>query len=146
MERSYPKIPGGDTMAIADEILDLEHRFWQTMISRDVETATALMGDSSIITGAQGVSQIDKASFARMLTGGAWKLLDYNFDEVKVIAPTADVAVIGYKVVEHVEFEGRSIELRAADASTWVRQAGEWVCVLHTESVLGDPFGRDRAA
>ena len=132
-------------MAIADEILDLEHRFWQTMISRDVETATAMMGDSSIITGAQGVSQIDRESFARMLTGGAWTLLDYSFDEVKVISPAPDVAVIGYKVVEHVEFEGRPIELRAADASTWVRQDGKWVCVLHTESVLGDPFGRDKA-
>jgi hypothetical protein len=105
-----------------------------------------MMADSSIITGAQGVSEIDKATFAQMLTGGAWILRDYSFEDVKVIAPTADVAVIGYKVVEHVEFEGRPIELRAADASTWVRQDGKWVCVLHTESVLGDPFGRDKAS
>jgi hypothetical protein len=132
-------------MGIADEILELEHRFWRAMISRDVETATAMMADSSIITGAQGVSEIDKATFAKMLAGGGWTLRDYSFEEVKVIAPTADVAVIGYRVVEHVEFEGRQLELRAADASTWVREAGKWVCVLHTESVLGDPFGRDQA-
>jgi hypothetical protein len=132
-------------MGLADEILALEHRFWQTMISRDVEAATTMMADSSIITGAQGVSEIDKATFAKMLTGGGWTLRDYSFEDVKVIAPTADVAVIGYKVVEQVEFEGRPIELRAADASTWVRQDGKWVCVLHTESVLGDPFGRDKA-
>jgi hypothetical protein len=133
-------------MGIADEILELEHRFWQTMISRDVETATAMMADSSIITGAQGVSEIDKATFAKMLTGGAWTLRDYGFEDVKVIAPTPDVAIIGYKVVEHVDYEGRPLELRAADASTWVRQDGQWVCVLHTESVLGDPFGRDKPA
>jgi len=133
-------------MAIADEILDLENRFWQTMISRDVDTATALTAESCIITGAQGVSQIDKATMGKMLAGGQWKLLDYSFDEVKVVAPTADLAVIGYKVVEHVELDGQPIELKAADASTWVREAGKWVCVLHTESVLGDPFGRDRKA
>ena len=74
-------------MAIADEILDLENRFWQTMISRDVDTATALTAESCIITGAQGVSQIDKATMGKMLAGGQWKLLDYSFDEVKVVAP-----------------------------------------------------------
>ena len=34
----------------------------------------------------------------------------------------------------------------AADASTWVRRNGRWVCALHTESLKGDPFGRDRRA
>jgi hypothetical protein len=28
--------------------------------------------------------------------------------------------------------------------STWVRRNGGWVCALHTESILGDPFGRDK--
>jgi hypothetical protein len=27
-----------------------------------------------------------------------------------------------------------------------VRRNGQWVCALHTESMLGDPFGRDRSA
>jgi len=27
-----------------------------------------------------------------------------------------------------------------------VRRDGRWRCVLHTEALAGDPFGRDRAA
>jgi hypothetical protein len=132
-------------MAATDELIALEKRFWQTMIDRDVKTATELMADSCIITGAQGVAQIDKATFGKMLEGGKWTLHDYRFEEVKVIQPTADLAVVGYKVTEHVTVDGKRIELKAADASTWVRQGGHWLCVLHTESVLGDPFGRDQA-
>jgi hypothetical protein len=131
-------------MANSDELISLEKRFWQTMIDRDVETATGLMADTCIITGAQGVAQIDKATFGKMLEGGKWTLHDYSFDEVKVIQPTADLAVVGYKVTEHVTVDGKRIEMKAADASTWIRQGDRWVCVLHTESVLGDPFGRNQ--
>src|SRR6266540_6516732 len=38
----------------------------------------------------------------------------------------------------------KPVELDAADASTWVRRNGKWLCALHTESLKGDPFGRDR--
>jgi hypothetical protein len=55
-----------------------------------------------------------------------------------------DVAIIGYSVNETVVVEGKSIPLEAHDASVWVRRAGEWRCALHTESLAGDPYGRDR--
>lgn len=55
-----------------------------------------------------------------------------------------DVAIIGYKVHEELTVEGKPIALDAADASTWVRKDGRWVCALHTESLAGDPYGRDR--
>jgi hypothetical protein len=40
--------------------------------------------------------------------------------------------------------DGKAVTLDAADASTWVRRDGRWRCALHTESIQGDPFGRDR--
>jgi hypothetical protein len=54
------------------------------------------------------------------------------------------VALVGYKVHEDLTVDGKSVSLDAADTSTWVRRDGRWVCALHTESLLGDPFGRDR--
>ncbi|MEO7102620.1 MAG: hypothetical protein ABI311_04630 [Gemmatimonadaceae bacterium] len=45
---------------------------------------------------------------------------------------------------ETVVVDGKTIQLTANDASVWVRRDGEWRCALHTESVAGDPFGRDR--
>jgi len=39
---------------------------------------------------------------------------------------------------------GKPVTLDAADASTWVKKDGRRLCALHTESLIGDPYGRDR--
>jgi hypothetical protein len=57
---------------------------------------------------------------------------------------TNDVAVVAYKIREDLTVEGRPVTLEDTDASTWVRRDGQWLCALHTESILGDSFGRDR--
>ena len=46
--------------------------------------------------------------------------------------------------VTRVTVDGQPLSLDAADSSTWVRTDGRWQCAMHTESVLGDPFGRSR--
>lgn len=55
-----------------------------------------------------------------------------------------DVAIVAYQVHEELTVEGKRVTLDAADASTWVRRDGRWLCALHTEAITGDPFGRDR--
>ena len=40
--------------------------------------------------------------------------------------------------------EGKPVKLEAFDTSVWMKQDGKWVCALHTESLAGDPFGRDK--
>ena len=42
--------------------------------------------------------------------------------------------------------DGKPTKLEALDSSVWVRRDGKWVCALHTETLAGDPFGRDRRA
>jgi hypothetical protein len=74
-----------------------------------------------------------------------WTLHDYTLSDVQVRQLTDDVAVIAYKVRERMTVEGKPLTLEAADASTWIRKNGRWLCALHTESILGDAFGRDRA-
>ena len=126
------------------ELLDLETQFWQCMKDKDIDAALKLTNDPCIVTGAQGVAQIDKKTFARMMETGAWTLHDFDLKDVKVQQLSDDVAVIGYKVHEKLTVDGKPRTLDAADASTWVRKDGRWVCALHTESVAGDPYGRDR--
>jgi hypothetical protein len=65
-------------------------------------------------------------------------------DDANVTLLRDEVAIIAYNVHEELTVEGRPVALDAADASTWVRRGGRWVCALHTESIAGDPFGRDR--
>jgi hypothetical protein len=47
-------------------------------------------------------------------------------------------------VHEDITVDGSRLAFDAADTSTWVRQNGSWLCAMHTESLIGDPFGRDR--
>ena len=78
--------------------------------------------------------------------GATWKLEAFEISHAIVRAVTDDVATVAYKVREKLTVDGKPLTLDAADASVWVRRGGNWVCALHTESVAGDPFGRDRAS
>jgi hypothetical protein len=129
---------------VEKEILDLEKRFWKSMKDKDIDAALQLTDDPCIVTGAQGVARIDKQTFAKLMTTSTWILHDFDINEVQVQPVSDDVVVIGYKVHEELTVDGQPLTLNAADASTWVRKNGRWLCALHTESLTGDPFGRDR--
>jgi uncharacterized protein (TIGR02246 family) len=130
---------------IEKELLDLEKQYWQALKDRDVDTAIRLTDDPCIVTGAQGVASIGRAEFKTMLDSADWALRDFELsDDVEVRMLRDDVAVLAYKVREELTVDGEAVTMEAADASTWVRRDGRWRCALHTESITGDPFGRDR--
>jgi hypothetical protein len=130
------------------ELLEHERRFWNAMKDKDGEAASEMTNDACIVVGAQGVSTIDPATMARLTREGEWELKRFTFDEstAQVQFLNRDVALVAYKVSERLTVEGKPLTLEANDASVWVRKDGEWRCAMHTESVAGDPFGRDRLA
>jgi hypothetical protein len=80
-----------------------------------------------------------------MLKSANWTINEFEIsDDVQVLRPSDDVAVVGYKVREKATVDGKPVSLEAADASTWVKRGSRLLCALHTESITGDPFGRDR--
>ena len=129
---------------IKKEILDLETSFWNSMKDKDVDAALQLSADPCIVSGPQGVSTIDKETFTKMMSTANWDLRDFTINSVQVQQLGEDVAIIGYKVHEDITVDGSRLAIDAADTSTWVRQNGTWLCAMHTESLIGDPFGRDR--
>jgi hypothetical protein len=137
-------------MAHHDEktIIELETRFWQSIADKNADAGVAMLDDKSIVAGAQGLALLRHEDYRRMAAQGEklWSLKSFKLDDVKVAFPTEDVAVIAYKVTEQIEVEGKPLTLKAADTTTWVRKSGKWLAALHTESLLGDPFGRDRKA
>ncbi|MDQ6689729.1 MAG: nuclear transport factor 2 family protein [Gemmatimonadota bacterium] len=133
------------TATIEKELVDRERQYWQAIRDKDVNAAMELTDDQCVVAGAQGVATIDRAAFAGMLNSPAWTLNEFEFvGDVQVRALTDDVAVVAYKVREDLTVEGKPLTLEAADASTWVRRDGRWLCALHIEAVAGDAFGRDR--
>jgi hypothetical protein len=119
-----------------DEIVALEKEFWDAMKAKDGERASQLSGKLALTTSARGVARIPKAKMGKMTEEGEWTLDSYEFDDVEVVAPTPDVAIIAYKVKQKVTMNGKKQELHAADTSTWIRGADGWECHAHSETFL----------
>lgn len=133
-----------ETQTAEQELVQLENEYWQALKDQDVDAALRLTDDQCIVTGAQGVASIDREALKEMMTNAQYSLSDYDISDVQARMLSDDVAIVAYKVREELTVEGKPVTLEAADASTWVRRNGRWVCALHTESIIGDPFGRDR--
>jgi uncharacterized protein (TIGR02246 family) len=133
------------TKTIEAELLDLEKRYWQAIQDQDVDAAMRLTDEPCIVTGAQGIGLIDRKTLAAMMKATNYTLNRFVLkDGAQVRLLQDDVAIVAYQVYEELTVDGKPVMLDAADSSTWVRRNGGWLCALHTESIAGDPFGRDR--
>jgi hypothetical protein len=146
MAQTETRVQQDDTVeAVKDELLTLEKRYWQAIQNNDLEAALDLTDDPCIVTGAQGVASLDRNRFRELMRSANFKIDDVYFDpDVQVRVLDRNTAVVAYTVHERLTVDGKSVTVDAADASTWVRRDGSWKCALHTESIKGDPFGRDR--
>jgi uncharacterized protein (TIGR02246 family) len=127
------------------ELLKLETQYWQAIKDKDATVVARLSDDPCLITGSQGVRRVDRESMKKLTKSSSYALRDFRISDSQVRLLHDDVAVLAYNVHEELTVEGKPVTIDAADASTWVRRGGRWVCALHTESLKGDPFGRDRA-
>lgn len=136
------------TQTREQELLDVERRFWDAMQKKDGSAAAQMTDDGCIIVGAQGVSSVGPDMMGKMTKEGKWELEEFTFNEKtkQVRFITDDIAVVGYTVNERVVVDGKPMDLEANDSSVWINRDGEWRCALHTESLAGDPYGRDRHA
>jgi ketosteroid isomerase-like protein len=129
---------------LANELLQLETQYWQALKNNDVDVMLRLTSDPCIVTGPQGVASIDRKTFREMSQNATWQVKEFRLADPKVQMIADDVAVLAYTVHEDMTVDGEPVTLDCADASTWVRRNGSWQCALHTEAILGDPFGRDK--
>lgn len=133
-------------MADAQTIIELERRFWQSMVDNDVDASIALLADQSAIAGAQGHAVWSHDDYRAMAKQGerVTKLKSFRIDDPKVVFPADGVAIIVYTVSVDMEFRGEAKTVKAADATTWVKRDGKWLAALHTESMLTDTFPEQR--
>lgn len=135
------------TRTISDqELLALERSYWDALKERDARTVGRLTAEDSTVAGASGVSGLDPRSIAQMVETATYEIKDYRIDPqtVRINRLCDDAVAISYAVTEHLEVDGKPVKLEAFDSSVWKQSGNGWTCVLHTESIKGDAFGRDR--
>jgi hypothetical protein len=134
------------TQTVEAELLGLEKRYWQAIKDKDIEAAKRLTDFPCIVTGAKGVGSVDEKMFGEMMKSANYTLKQFDIKNEQIRMLGDDVAVVAYQVREELTVDGKPVTLDASDLSMWVRRNGRWVCAAHTESVAGDPYGRDRRA
>ena len=128
------------------ELLGIETSYWEAIKSRSGEDVARMTADDCTIVGASGVQGIDPQSIAAMVEAAPFEVASYALDpdSVKIVRLDDETVTISYKVHEEVDVDGKRVSLDAFDASVWRLQDDMWTCALHTESIAGDGFGRDR--
>ncbi len=129
------------------ELLALETSYWEAIGSRDGAAVARLTADDCTIVGASGVTAIDPNSISKMVESAPFEITSYAIDPdtVRIVHLDDETVTMSYGVHEEVEVEGKHVTLDAFDASVWRLADDRWLCVLHTESIAGDGFGRDRS-
>jgi len=119
-------------------LIDLETKFWQSMVDQDADAALQLLHDPALMASGHGAMKFDHAGYRKMAEQGAMVVTSFAFSDVEVMFPTATTAVMTYRVKQTVAARdgGKSTTEDMSDTSTWVHSGKRWQCVLHTESQM----------
>ena len=117
-------------------LIDLENKFWQSLVDEDTDTALAMLDEPALMVSSHGAMKFDHAGYRRMAEQGSMVLKSYQLSDMEVVFPLQDTAILTYRVKQAMAQRGKpaSSTQEMADTSTWVRKGGQWQCVMHTET------------
>lgn len=131
---------------LKEQLIECERQYWKALQEHDTAKAVELTDFPCLLTGPQGASRVDRDTYIQMMNGWSDQIRRADMKNIHVEQLSDDVAIIAYQIDEEVLVDGKSVELQAADCSTWIRRGGHWQCAAHCESIAGDHYGRDRKA
>lgn len=117
-------------------LVQLEKKFWQSMVDQDADTAVGMLAEPALMVSAHGAMQFDHAGYKKMAEQGSMVLKSFELSDIQVTQPNDKTAVVTYRVKQGVAQRGQnhSETLEMNDSSTWVRDGRQWKCVVHTET------------
>ena len=121
----------------AKTLIELETKFWQSMVDQDTDAALQLH-DPAMMSTAHGAMKFDHAGYRKMAEQGAMVVTSFELSKVEVMFPSDATAVLTYQVKQTVAARGggKSSTQNMSDTSTWFHAGKRWQCVLHTESEM----------
>lgn len=125
----------------AKTLIDLETKFWQSLLQHDAEAALQLLHDPSLMASGHGTIKFDHAGYRKMAEQGAMVVTSFELSPIEVVFPTETTAVLTYQVKQTVSARegskgGQGTTQNMSNTSTWVHVGKRWQCVLHTESEM----------
>jgi hypothetical protein len=121
----------------AKTLIELETKFWQSMVDQDADAALQLLHDPAMMATAHGAMKFDHVGYRKMAEKG-YVVTAFSLSDVDVMFPSETTAVMAYRVRQTIAARegGNSTTQNMTDTSTWVFVDERWQCVLHTESQM----------
>jgi hypothetical protein len=122
-------------------LIDLETKFWQSMVDQDTDAALQLLHEPSQMASSHGAMKFDHSGYREMAEQGSMVVTAFTLSDIEVSFPSETTAVMAYRVKQTVAARegGKSAKGTVqdmTDTSTWVCADKRWQCVLHTESKM----------
>ena len=111
-------------------ITDLEKSAWESYQNKQDLAFRKLMSKDYYGTYAEGIKNLDREVADMAKTD----LREYSFADMKVVFPSADIAVITYKTTIQQTSEGKDMSGTYNNGSIWVKKGEKWLEVFHTEA------------
>ena len=124
--------PAKPTKSASNEtaITDLEKSAWESYKNKQADAFRKLMSKDYYGTYAEDIKNLDREVADMAKTD----LREYSLADMKVVFPSADVAVITYKATIQLTAEGKDMSGTYNSGSIWVKKSGKWLEVFHTEA------------
>ncbi len=126
-----------------EELIDLSHEWDRAMVENDAEAIGRYMADDWVIIGSDGRVG-DKATFLALVKSGALThdVMESHDMNVRVYG---DAAVVTARGVSGGKYQGQPFRERERVSCVFVRQDGQWRCVLTHLSRLAPTEGGSNA-
>ena len=124
-------------------LIDLENKFWQSMVDQDTDAALKLLEEPALMVSAHGAMKFDHAGYRKMAEQGSMVVTAFELNDVQTVFPNDATAILTYRVRQKVATrqDGKSTEQEMNDTSTWINTADGWKCVMHTETPVASKAG-----
>ena len=82
----------------AKTIIDLEKKFWQSMVDNETDVALGMLAEPSLMVSSHGAMTFDHDKYRQMAEKGTMVLKSYELSDMQVIFPNENTAVATYHV------------------------------------------------
>ncbi|MES2947003.1 MAG: nuclear transport factor 2 family protein [Pseudomonadota bacterium] len=117
-------------------LIDLENKFWQSMVDQDTDTALELLSEPAILVSSYGAFTFDHDGYRKMVEQASMTVKSFELSDVEVVFPNDATAIVTYSVKQKITPKGKSKSViqEMKDSSTWIQDGERWQCVMHTET------------
>lgn len=119
------------------ELVALAHDWDRAMVANDIAAIGRFMADDWTIVGSDG-STSDKATFLALIESGVLSHDVMQTDDI-VVRVYGDAAVLLARGISGGSYQGQPFREEERQSNLFVRQGGEWRCVLTHLSRLASP-------